>query len=136
VTLVLLSSSPASYPMGTGGVKQSGHKADHSLPSSAKVKNAWSYISTPPYVFTVWCLVKCRDNFTFTLYTSQFQAFCLKDTAFIISMHCCNQNKIFFNNFLYNVIFRRDSPPQVCACTAILRYCCQKKIVIVRICGA
>jgi hypothetical protein len=29
------------------GVKQLGHKSDHSLPSSAKVKNAWSYTSTP-----------------------------------------------------------------------------------------
>jgi hypothetical protein len=30
------------------GVKQLGHEADHSPPSSAKVKNAWSYTSTPP----------------------------------------------------------------------------------------
>jgi hypothetical protein len=34
---------PASYPMGTGGsfpgVKWQGHEADHSLPSSAEVKN-------------------------------------------------------------------------------------------------
>jgi hypothetical protein len=43
---------PASYPMGTGelspGVQRPGREADHSLPSSAKVKNAWSYTSTPP----------------------------------------------------------------------------------------
>jgi hypothetical protein len=25
-----------------------GRKADHSLPSSVEVKNAWSYTSTPP----------------------------------------------------------------------------------------
>jgi len=30
--------------------------------------NVWSYTSTPQYVFMVWCLVKHRDNFTFTLY--------------------------------------------------------------------
>jgi hypothetical protein len=30
------------------GVKWPGHEADHSPPSSAKVKNAWSYTSTPP----------------------------------------------------------------------------------------
>jgi hypothetical protein len=30
-------------------------------------KNAWSYTSTPQYVFMAWCLVKHRDNFTFTL---------------------------------------------------------------------
>jgi hypothetical protein len=29
-------------------VKLPGREADHSPPSSAEVKNAWSYISTPP----------------------------------------------------------------------------------------
>jgi hypothetical protein len=41
---------PAFCPVGTEGsfpgVKQLGHGADHSPPSSAKVKNAWSYTST------------------------------------------------------------------------------------------
>jgi hypothetical protein len=30
------------------GVKQPVREVDHSPPSSAKVKNAWSYTSTPP----------------------------------------------------------------------------------------
>jgi hypothetical protein len=30
------------------GVKRPGHEADHSPPSCAEVKNAWSYTSTPP----------------------------------------------------------------------------------------
>jgi hypothetical protein len=30
------------------GAKRPGRKADHSPPSSAEVKNAWSYTSTPP----------------------------------------------------------------------------------------
>jgi hypothetical protein len=30
----------------------------------AEVKNAWSYTSTPQYVFMVWWLVKDRDNST------------------------------------------------------------------------
>jgi hypothetical protein len=30
------------------GVKRPGREADHSHPFSAKVKNAWSYTSTPP----------------------------------------------------------------------------------------
>jgi hypothetical protein len=56
------------------GVKWLEHESDHSPPSSAEVKNAWSYTSTPPYVFMAWCLVKhgiyikgmmLRDNFTF-----------------------------------------------------------------------
>jgi hypothetical protein len=29
-------------------VKRSGSEADHSPPSSAEVKNTWSYTSTPP----------------------------------------------------------------------------------------
>jgi hypothetical protein len=61
---------PASYPMATGGsfpgVKRPGREADNSPPSSAEVKNARSYTSTPQYVFVAWCLVKHRDNFTFT----------------------------------------------------------------------
>jgi hypothetical protein len=35
-------------------VKQPGHEADHS-PLSAKVKNAFSYTSTPQYVSMAWC---------------------------------------------------------------------------------
>jgi len=30
-------------------------------------KNEWSYTFNPQYAFMVWCLVKRRDNFTFTL---------------------------------------------------------------------
>jgi hypothetical protein len=33
------------------GVKRLGREADQSPPSSAKVKNAWSYTSTPPTRF-------------------------------------------------------------------------------------
>jgi hypothetical protein len=54
-------------------LKRLGREADHSLPCSAEVKNAWSYTSTPQYTFMVWCLVKHRDNFTFifTFYVNQ-----------------------------------------------------------------
>jgi hypothetical protein len=48
------------------GVKQPGREADNSPPSSAEVKNAWKYTSTPQYVFMAWCFVKHRDNFAFT----------------------------------------------------------------------
>jgi hypothetical protein len=47
------------------GVKWPRREADHSALSSADVNNAWSYTSTPQYVFMAWCLVKHRDNFTF-----------------------------------------------------------------------
>jgi hypothetical protein len=50
------------------GVKRQDREADHSHPSSAEVKNAWSHIFTPQYVFMAWCLLKHRDNFTFTLF--------------------------------------------------------------------
>jgi hypothetical protein len=48
-------------------VKRPGREADHSSPSNAEVKNAWSYTSTPTYVFMEWCLVRNRDDFTFAL---------------------------------------------------------------------
>jgi hypothetical protein len=40
----------ASYPMDTGG-KAAGREADRSLLSSDQIKNAWSYTSSPQYVF-------------------------------------------------------------------------------------
>jgi hypothetical protein len=50
------------------GVKRPGREAGHSPPPSAEVKNAWSYISTPQYVFMAWCLVKYRDNLTYSIH--------------------------------------------------------------------
>jgi hypothetical protein len=41
---------PASYPK-VPGVNWPGREADHSPPTSAEVKNTWSYTFTPPYVF-------------------------------------------------------------------------------------
>ena len=44
---------PASYLMGTEvlspGIKRRGPETDRSPVSSSEVKNAWSYISSPPY---------------------------------------------------------------------------------------
>jgi hypothetical protein len=48
------------------GVKRPGREADHPPPSSAEVKNEWSYTSTPQYALMACCSVKKhRDNFTF-----------------------------------------------------------------------
>jgi hypothetical protein len=54
--------------------KWPGHEADHSPPSSVKVKNSWSYTSSVPYigiicayVFMAQCLIKHKNNFTITL---------------------------------------------------------------------
>jgi len=49
------------------GVKRPVREIDHSRPSSAEVKNAWSYYTSPPYVFIAWCLVKHKENFAFSL---------------------------------------------------------------------
>jgi hypothetical protein len=61
---------PASYLMSTGDlsprVKRTAREADHTAPSSAEIKHTWSYTSTPPYIFTAWCLLKHRDNFIFS----------------------------------------------------------------------
>jgi len=52
-------------------VKWLGHEADHSPQFSTEVKNVYSYTAIPPYAFMVWCLVKYRDNFTFTFMPEQ-----------------------------------------------------------------
>jgi hypothetical protein len=35
-------------------------------------KNEWRYISIPQYVFMAWCLVKYRNNFTFTFFIEKW----------------------------------------------------------------
>jgi hypothetical protein len=44
------------------GVKRPGGEADHSPPTSAKNKNAWSYTSTPQYAFMAWCSIKAQGQ--------------------------------------------------------------------------
>jgi len=52
-------------------MKRLEREADNLFPSSVEVENAWSYTFSPQYVFMVWCLVKLRSNFTFTLLLEQ-----------------------------------------------------------------
>jgi hypothetical protein len=40
------------------GVKRPEREADYSPPSSAEVKNAWSYTSVPQYASMTWCSAK------------------------------------------------------------------------------
>jgi hypothetical protein len=49
--------------MGTE-MKRTGREADSSHPSSAEIKNAWSYNSTHPTSSIAWYLVKYRILFT------------------------------------------------------------------------
>jgi len=44
------------------GVKLQERESDRSPASTAEVKNAWSYASTPPYDFNACCLIKHRGN--------------------------------------------------------------------------
>jgi hypothetical protein len=55
-------------------VKAPGRETDHSTPSVAEFKNAWSYNFTPSrvlmgYIFMGSNLVKHRDNFTLSITT-------------------------------------------------------------------
>jgi hypothetical protein len=67
-TALVLTQPPIRWAPGalSLGVKGLGREADHSPPSSTAVKNAWNCTSIPQYVFMEWCLVKHRDDFTFT----------------------------------------------------------------------
>jgi hypothetical protein len=68
------------------GVKQLGHGADHSLPPSAKVKNAWSCTFTPTIclhgVVLSW-KKKQGDSFTFT-FTFTIKSHCTYLFAFVV----------------------------------------------------
>jgi hypothetical protein len=63
---------PGSYPVGTRGsfpgVKLPGREADHSPPSNAEVKNAWSYTSTPSVRLHCVVLSKAQEQVYFFLY--------------------------------------------------------------------
>jgi hypothetical protein len=81
---------PPSYQVGARdsfpGVKRPGREVDHSHPSSAEVKKAWSCTSTHPIrlhgvVLNSWCyswlIVKQTEKFTITFYESILCASCL-----------------------------------------------------------
>jgi hypothetical protein len=46
----------------TLGIKQLGHKANHSPPLSIKAKTVYSHTSTLPYALLEWCSIKEKDN--------------------------------------------------------------------------
>jgi hypothetical protein len=58
-------------------VKRLVHEADHSPSSSTKVKNAWSYTSTPPYICMTCCLDKRQGQHTFTFHTKSCCFVCI-----------------------------------------------------------
>jgi hypothetical protein len=76
-------SYPASYQMGTRDfsmwIKRPGREADHSPLSSAEVKNAWSYTSTPPSAFMSWCWVKAQGQLYLYLLSSKSHTECVRE---------------------------------------------------------
>jgi hypothetical protein len=59
ITVSRLALEPAQTPIQwVQWVKWLGCEADHSPPSSAEVKNVWSYTFIPQYAFMAWCLIK------------------------------------------------------------------------------
>jgi hypothetical protein len=48
--------------------KQAIHEVDHSSVCSTD-KNAWSYTSTPPHAFMVWCLIEHMDDFIVSFFS-------------------------------------------------------------------
>jgi len=61
-----VASCPEATEIFSSGIKRPEREAGHLPPSSAEVKNAWSYTFTPPYAFIAWYLIKHGDNFNFT----------------------------------------------------------------------
>jgi hypothetical protein len=83
----------------SSGVRRSGREADHSLPSTAHIKNEWGYTFTSPYVFMAWWLVqqgyvfmtlyfvKYMDKFTFIFTHKPLSC---KLTCDLAKCHVCN----------------------------------------------
>jgi hypothetical protein len=60
-------------------IKRPGREADHSPPVSGEVKERMKLCTfAPQYVFMGWCLVKHRDNFTYSLYIVMMDIVCYK----------------------------------------------------------
>jgi hypothetical protein len=73
---------PSLLANGYGGlfskeVKRPRLEVDHSLSSSADVKDTWSYTSSTPYVLVAWYLGKRRDNSTFAFACTDSQSGCV-----------------------------------------------------------
>jgi hypothetical protein len=62
------------------------YEPNYPTPFSAKVKNAVSCISTSPYAFLAWCVLKQRDNFIsyITLYDAELQDCCVQTCNMVV----------------------------------------------------
>jgi hypothetical protein len=85
-------------------VKRPRREADHSPPSSAKVKNAWSYNSTPQYAFMGWFSIKAQGQL-YLLPFFYFSAYHLwrvevsigcrlgDESKFYVFLFCCQHSR-------------------------------------------
>jgi hypothetical protein len=93
-------------------VKRPGREADHSTPSSALFKKMRIYTSTPPYAFTVKCLIKHRDNFTLHI-TKTFFSFLgpilILSFYFCLYFRSCNSPAVFHITALYGILLHEAS---------------------------
>jgi hypothetical protein len=93
---------PASYPMGTrgsfpGGKAAGGVKLTTHLHIVSRSRLRGAIPPLPQYVFIAWCLVKHRDNFTFTYLMTQRDIIlcpCVRGPGFSTSYNKCLELKI------------------------------------------
>jgi hypothetical protein len=101
---------PASYPMGPGslslGVKWPGREADHSPPSSAEVNEWVDLYLHPQYDFMARSLVKHRDNFTFSFYSSNGKISSCRWNSAVATIFwkaaCCTESELQFQGKILN----------------------------------
>jgi len=88
----------ASYPKVNGDsfpeVKWLGHEADQSPPSNAEIKDLWSYTSTLPYFFMVWCLTKYRDTIIYVTLTTGIKVQVLETYGRVSCDERCNHTSM------------------------------------------
>jgi hypothetical protein len=112
---LLSNGCPGLFP----GAKCQGFEADHSPPTSAKVKKVWIYTSTPPYVFVAKCLVMHKDNCTFTLFFF-FYPKCLLSPPPIINVCIVRYN---YKINMFTSVLQNES--NTCKWNINLRDCCR-----------
>ena len=76
---------------------------DHSPAPSVKVKNAWSYMSAPPYAFLAKCLIKRGDKFNFTFSSYLTGTCCLYTIQMMAPASSHDTSKQFYQTIRYHI---------------------------------
>jgi hypothetical protein len=75
------------------------HEADQSSPSNADIKDLWSYTSTLPYFFMVWCLNKYRDTIIYITLTIGIEVQVLETYGRVSCDEGCNHTSMLTMEF-------------------------------------